>query len=35
MVYKLYNLTYEEVNIIDPEIEKLISKAEYERYEIK
>ncbi len=29
MVYKLYNLTYEEVKIIDPEIEKIISKEEY------
>lgn len=29
MVYKLYNLTYEEVEIIDPEIEKIISKVEY------
>lgn len=35
MVYKLYNLTYEEVKIIDPEIEKIISKEEYERFEIK
>lgn len=33
MVYKLYNLTYEEVKIIDPEIEKIISKEEYERKE--
>lgn len=35
MVYKLYNLTYEEVKIIDPEIEKIISKEDYERFEIK
>lgn len=35
MVYKLYNLTYEEVKIIDPEIEKIISKEEYEKFEIK
>ncbi len=35
MVYKLYNLTYEEVKIIDPEIEKLISEEEYEKYETK
>jgi adenine-specific DNA-methyltransferase len=35
MVYKLYELTYEEVKIIDPEIEKIISKEEYERFEIK
>ena len=26
MVYKLYELTYDEVKIIDPEIEKIISK---------
>ena len=35
LVYKLYNLTYEEVKIIDPEIDKIISKEEYERFEIK
>lgn len=29
MVHKLYNLTYEEVKIIDPEIEKIISEKEY------
>ncbi len=34
MVYKLYNLTYEEVKIIDPEIEKIISEKEYEKFEI-
>jgi len=28
-----YNLTYEEVEIIDPEIVKIISKEEYENYE--
>lgn len=33
MVYKLYNLTYEEVKIIDLEIEKIISKEEYEKFE--
>ncbi|MBV6421195.1 MAG: hypothetical protein DAHOPDDO_02469 [Ignavibacteriaceae bacterium] len=33
MVYKLYNLTYEEVKIIDPEIEKIISENEYEKFE--
>jgi len=26
---KLYELTYEEVKIIDPEIEKIISKEDY------
>ncbi|EKY08560.1 hypothetical protein HMPREF9075_01656 [Capnocytophaga sp. oral taxon 332 str. F0381] len=30
LVYKLYNLTYEEVKIIDPNIESIISKEEYE-----
>jgi len=35
MVYKLYNLTYEEVKIIDPEIEKIISREEYEKFEIQ
>ena len=34
MVYKLYNLTYEEVKIIDPNIEQIISKEEYERFEV-
>jgi len=32
---KLYNLTYDEVKIIDTEIEKIISKEEYEKFEIK
>jgi len=31
-VYKIYNLTYEEVKIIDPEIEKIISEKEYEKF---
>jgi len=30
LVYKLYNLTYEEVKVIDPNIENIISKEEYE-----
>ena len=30
LVYKLYNLTYEEVKVIDPNIESIISKKEYE-----
>lgn len=30
LVYKLYNLTYDEVKIIDPEIEKIISREEYD-----
>ncbi len=34
MVYKLYNLTYEEAKIIDPEIEKIISKEEYNNSKI-
>jgi hypothetical protein len=32
---KLYELTYEEVKLIDPEIEKIISKEDYEKLEIK
>jgi hypothetical protein len=35
MVYKLYELTYEEVKVIDPEIEKIISREEYGRFEIE
>ena len=27
-----YNLTYEEVEIIDPEIEKIISQDEYDKF---
>ena len=34
MVYKLYELTYEEVKIIDPEIELIISKEEYDGFEL-
>ena len=30
LVYKLYNLTYEKVKVIDPNIESIISKEEYE-----
>lgn len=32
MVYKLYNFTYEEIKIIDNEIEQIISKEEYEKF---
>ena len=35
MFYKLYNLTYEEVKIIDSNIEQIIGKEEYERFEIE
>ncbi len=35
LVYRLYELIYEEVKIIDPEIEQIISKDEYEKVEIK
>lgn len=34
MVYKLYSLTFDEVKIIDPDIEKIISEEEYEKFEI-
>lgn len=33
MVYKLYNLTYDEVKIVDPEF--WLSKEEYEKFEIE
>ena len=32
MVYKLYGLTYEEVKVIDPDIEQVISEKEYEKF---
>lgn len=35
MVYKLYTLTYDECKIVDPEIEKLISREDYERMSIE
>lgn len=35
MVYKLYNLTYEEVEIIDPQIGKIISKADYDKFRLQ
>jgi hypothetical protein len=35
LVYKLYELTYDEVKIIDPEIEKIISQVDYEKMEIE
>jgi len=35
MVYKLYNLTYDEVEIIDPNIKQLISKVDYERFDLR
>lgn len=34
MIYKLYNLTYEEVKVIDPNIEQITSKVQYERFQI-
>ncbi len=34
VVYKLYNLMYNEVLIVDPEFEKQMSQEEYEKYEI-
>jgi hypothetical protein len=33
-IYKLYDLTYDEVKIIDPEIEKIISQEEYDKIEV-
>lgn len=35
MVYKLYNLTYEEVEIIDPKIGDIISEIDYDRFQIQ
>ncbi|AFH49634.1 Hypothetical protein IALB_1928 [Ignavibacterium album JCM 16511] len=35
MFYKLYELTYDEVEIIDPNIEQIISREEYERFELQ
>ena len=35
MVYKLYNLTYEEVEIIDHQIGNIISKTDYEQFQIE
>lgn len=35
MVYKLYALTYDECKIVEPEIEKLISREDYERMSIE
>jgi len=34
LIYKMYDLIYEEVKTIHPEIEEIISKEEYERNEI-
>lgn len=34
MDYKLYNLTYEEVEIIDPQIGSIISKEAYDKFQI-
>lgn len=35
MVYKLYNLTYEEVEIIDSQIGEIISKQDYDKFQIQ
>jgi len=35
MVYKLYNLTYEEVEIVDPQIGNIISKEAYDKFQIQ
>jgi len=35
LVYKLYNLTYEEIEIVDPQIGTIISKIDYEKYQIQ
>ncbi len=33
MVYQLYGLTWDEVHIINPEIEKIISEKEYAKFQ--
>lgn len=33
LLQKLYKLTYEEVKIMDSNIEQIISRAEYEKFE--
>ena len=35
MLFKIFSLCYDECKIIDPEIEKLISKEDYERMSIE
>ncbi len=35
MVYKLYNLSYEEVEIIDPQIGSIMSKEDFDKFEIQ
>jgi hypothetical protein len=35
MVYKLYDLTYDEIKIIDPEIEGKITREEWGRIEVE
>ena len=35
IVYKLYNLNYDEVKNVDPEIDKIISKEKYEKFKIE
>lgn len=35
LLYKIYNLTYLEVKIIDPDIENIISEKEYEKFELE
>ena len=39
MIYKLYELTYEEIKIVDPEVDKVLasfvlSKVDYERMSV-
>ena len=33
-IYRLYGLTYDKMEIVDPEIEKIISRKEYEQFQI-
>ena len=33
--YKLYNLTYEEVLLVDPEFDNIMNQEEYDNYEVE
>ncbi|NQT65580.1 MAG: Eco57I restriction-modification methylase domain-containing protein [FCB group bacterium] len=35
MVYKLYNLTFEEVLIVDPEFDNIMNQEEYDNYKVE
>jgi hypothetical protein len=35
MVYKLYKLSYKDCKIVDPQVEKIITRENYEKMTIK